>query len=141
LIIGEKFMSAKPLAEAYEKLKELRRQGESAPEVQSTIGHQLRAMYDVVRQGVPDRFAELIRKLDAASDVAGESGKSANLVRNLEIKTLADRIFGDEEKAEAWLHRPNASLSGQRPMDLLQDELGTAVVREMLERIDHGIFA
>jgi Protein of unknown function (DUF2384)/Anti-sigma factor NepR len=134
-------MSAKPLAEVYEKLKELRRQGESAPEVQSTIGHQLRAMYDVVRQGVPDRFAELIRKLDAASDVAGESGKSANLVRNLEIKTLADRICGDEEKAEAWLHRPNASLSGQKPMDLLKDELGTAVVREMLERIDHGIFA
>ena len=36
------------------------------PEIQSRIGHQLRAMYDdVVRQGVPDRFAELIRKLDA----------------------------------------------------------------------------
>jgi putative toxin-antitoxin system antitoxin component (TIGR02293 family) len=142
LIIGEKFMSAKPLAEAYEKLKELRRQGESAPEVQSRIGQQLREIYsDVVRQGVPDRFAELIRKLDTASEVAGESGRSANLVRNLEIKTLADRIFGDEEKAEAWLHRPNASLSGQRPMDLLKDELGTAVVREMLEQIDHGIFA
>ena len=37
------------------------------PEIQSRIGHQLRAMYDdIVRQGVPDRFAELIRKLDAA---------------------------------------------------------------------------
>ena len=36
-------------------------------EIQSRIGHQLRAMYDdVVRQGVPDRFAELIRKLDGA---------------------------------------------------------------------------
>jgi len=35
------------------------------PEIQARIGHQLRAMYDdVVRQGVPDRFAELIRKLD-----------------------------------------------------------------------------
>jgi hypothetical protein len=34
-------------------------------EIQSRIGHQLRAMYDdVVRQGVPDRFAELVRKLD-----------------------------------------------------------------------------
>jgi hypothetical protein len=34
-------------------------------EIQSRIGHQLRAMYDdIVRQGVPDRFAELIRKLD-----------------------------------------------------------------------------
>jgi len=97
---------------------------------------------DVVRQGVPERFAELIRKLDAASDVAGESGKSANLVRNLEIKTLADRIFGDEEKAEAWLHRPNASLSGQRPMDLLKDELGTAVVREIrtLGKLAQGSF-
>jgi len=34
-------------------------------EIQARIGHQLRAMYDdVVRQGVPDRFVELIRKLD-----------------------------------------------------------------------------
>ena len=62
------------------------------------------------------------------------------MVRNLEIKTFADRIFGDEEKAEAWLHRSNPSLSGQKPMDLLKD-VGTAVVRELLERMDHGIFA
>jgi hypothetical protein len=42
------------------------KQGGLNAEIQSRIGHQLRAMYDdVVRQGVPDRFAELIRKLDA----------------------------------------------------------------------------
>ena len=41
------------------------KQGGLNAEIQSRIGHQLRAMYDdVVRQGVPDRFAELIRKLD-----------------------------------------------------------------------------
>lgn len=40
-------------------------------EIQSRIGHQLRAMYDdVVRQGVPDRFAELIKKLDAPGPTA-----------------------------------------------------------------------
>jgi uncharacterized protein (DUF2384 family) len=33
------------------------------------------------------------------------------------------------------------SLGGQVPSDLLKDELGGAVVREMLEQIDHGIFA
>ena len=39
------------------------KQGGLNAEIQSRIGHQLRAMYDdVVRQGVPDRFAELIRK-------------------------------------------------------------------------------
>jgi Anti-sigma factor NepR len=47
-------------------MKEVKKQGGLNAEIQSRIGHQLRAMYDdVVRQGVPDRFAELIRKLDA----------------------------------------------------------------------------
>ena len=43
------------------------RQGGLNAEIQARIGHQLRAMYDdVVRQGVPERFADLIRKLDVA---------------------------------------------------------------------------
>jgi hypothetical protein len=34
-------------------------------ETQQKIGQQLRAMYDdVVRQGVPDRFADLLKRLD-----------------------------------------------------------------------------
>jgi hypothetical protein len=116
-------MSAKPLAEVYEKLKESRRQGEADADIQSKIGDQLGEMYDdVIKPGLPERMADLI-------------------VRSLDIKTLANRVFGEEDKAEAWLGRPNASLSGQRPVDLLRDELGAAVVREMLERIDHGIFA
>ena len=47
-------------------------------EIQSRIGHQLRAMYDdVVRQGVPDRFADLIRKLDAPQGgVGGDQAKN-----------------------------------------------------------------
>lgn len=50
--------------------------GGLTPEIQSRIGHQLRAMYDdVVRQGVPDRFAELIKKLDApAAGSQNENG-------------------------------------------------------------------
>ncbi|QIB36245.1 hypothetical protein G3A50_12555 [Ancylobacter pratisalsi] len=36
-------------------------------EIQAKIGQHLRAMYDdVVRQGVPDRFMDLLAKLDAA---------------------------------------------------------------------------
>jgi hypothetical protein len=53
------------------------KQGGLNAEIQSRIGHQLRAMYDdVVRQGVPERFAELIRKLDAteASPQVGTTG-------------------------------------------------------------------
>jgi len=137
-------MSAKPLAEVYEKLKEHRRQGEVSFE-ESRTGRQLRAMAEeILRQDPPEHLAELTRKLLrqlSPNDVVDKADQSLNLARTLDIKTLADRVFGEEEKAEAWLHRPNASLSGQRPVDLLEDELGAAVVREMLERIDHGIFA
>ena len=55
-----------------------RRQGGLNAEIQSRIGHQLRAMYDdVVRQGVPDRFADLIRKLDqpGAAQAGGDTDK------------------------------------------------------------------
>jgi hypothetical protein len=56
------------------------KQGGLNAEIQSRIGHQLRAMYDdVVRQGVPDRFAELIRKLDVPKSdpqVDGAGGKN-----------------------------------------------------------------
>jgi hypothetical protein len=39
--------------------------GRLGRDVQGKIGQQLRAMYDdVVNDGVPDRFAEMLRKLD-----------------------------------------------------------------------------
>jgi len=38
-------------------------------DIQAKIGEQLRAMYDdVVSQGVPDRFAELLKRLDQPDD-------------------------------------------------------------------------
>ncbi|GIK97732.1 MAG: hypothetical protein BroJett029_19410 [Alphaproteobacteria bacterium] len=39
--------------------------GRLGREVQTKIGQQLRAMYDdVVKQGVPDRFTDLLKQLD-----------------------------------------------------------------------------
>jgi Anti-sigma factor NepR len=40
------------------------------PDIKAKIGQQLRAMYsDVVNQGVPDRFSEILRRLDHADEV------------------------------------------------------------------------
>jgi hypothetical protein len=37
------------------------------PEIRARIGRQLRAMYDdVVNQGVPDKFAEMLKNLDVS---------------------------------------------------------------------------
>ena len=114
-------MATMPLAEAYEKLKELRRQGVSQSD-------EVRSIYrEVSQRWLTSK--EWVRSID-----------EERVVRFIEIKTLAERVFGDPAKADAWMSRANPGLSGQRTLDLLKDELGAAVVREMLERIDHGIF-
>jgi putative toxin-antitoxin system antitoxin component (TIGR02293 family) len=151
-------MGARPLAELYERLKEMRRRGGSreglserptepydktgaTPQPGAVAGQKpdwRAAIADLIKAlGIDDSMAA--RKA-LASELGGVE-TSASVVRNLEMRVLADRIFGDEAKAEAWLNRPNPSLSGQKPVDLLDDELGAAVVRETLEQIDHGIFA
>ena len=43
--------------------------GRLGRDVQSKIGQQLRAMYDnVVSEGVPDRFTDMLRQLDQAQN-------------------------------------------------------------------------
>lgn len=132
-------MSGTPLADAYEKLKELRRLGgDQSTQAHPDIVASLEDAYSVLIEAGERETAQLLRVVIIE---LGLPEKSGSLVRTLEIKTLAERVFGDTAKAEAWLRRPNRSLSGQKPVDLLRDELGAAVVRELLERIDHGIFA
>jgi putative toxin-antitoxin system antitoxin component (TIGR02293 family) len=84
---------------------------------------------------------KIVRARAAKTAAHKTAAQKHELFRALEIQALAERIFADGKKAEAWLRRPNTSMSGQIPFDLMQDELGAAVVREALEQIDHGIFA
>jgi len=125
-------MSMKPLAEAYERLKERRRRGGMAFASESNA-----------EAIAADRSVEILPRLEIKlpRDVLNIVDDEASRARIFDILILADRVFSDKDKAEAWLNRPNTSLSGQKPADLLKDELGAAVVREMLERIDSGIFA
>ena len=47
------------------ELSQRKARGRLGRDVQSKIGQQLRAMYDnVVSEGVPDRFSEVLRQLD-----------------------------------------------------------------------------
>jgi hypothetical protein len=52
--------------------------GRLGRDVQSKIGQQLRAMYDdVVNDGVPDRFVEMLQKLDQNNDEKDKDKGSA----------------------------------------------------------------
>ena len=48
-------------------------------DVQSKIGQQLRSMYDnVVSEGVPDRFSEMLRQLDQQQAQPDQKDKEVN---------------------------------------------------------------
>ena len=68
---------------------------------------------------------------------AEESERLARLAR---ILAAAESVFGNEEKARAWLARENRALA-QVPMTLLDTDLGTQIVLDELGRIAHGTFA
>ena len=54
-------------------------------------------------------------------------------------KAQAVSVFGAEDKATTWLQRPNRALNGERPIQLLDTDLGARQVEDVLGRIEHGI--
>jgi putative toxin-antitoxin system antitoxin component (TIGR02293 family) len=67
-----------------------------------------------------------------------ETDKALRLAR---IAEMANKVFGDKEKAHRWLRKSKRSLDGHAPLTYLSSETGARVVEEMLFRIESGILA
>ncbi len=52
------------------------------------------------------------------------------------IVAKAGMVLGSREAAESWLLRPAMGLDQQRPLDLLQTELGFLTVEDYLTRLN-----
>ena len=64
-----------------------------------------------------------------------ESDCAARVARGL---MLAERTFGNRDKAHRWLHRSLGSLGGHAPMDLIRTDAGPRVVESLLASIAWG---
>jgi putative toxin-antitoxin system antitoxin component (TIGR02293 family) len=62
-------------------------------------------------------------------------------VRLARVAELAERVFGDKEKAYRWLRKPKRTLGLAAPLTYLASEAGARLVEDMLWRIDYGFFA
>jgi putative toxin-antitoxin system antitoxin component (TIGR02293 family) len=63
------------------------------------------------------------------------------LYRLVRVQALAELVFGDAERARAWLHSPKERLGGATPMAYTADTLGFEAVQAWLYEIDQGWFA
>jgi putative toxin-antitoxin system antitoxin component (TIGR02293 family) len=70
-----------------------------------------------------------------------EPGESDRLVRTARIVAWAIEVLGSKEKAGAWLDRPNRALGGEKPLSLLDTEIGAEQIENVLGRMEHGAYS
>jgi putative toxin-antitoxin system antitoxin component (TIGR02293 family) len=81
----------------------------------------------------------LTRRLSAASVLTpAESDRTARMAR---VYANAVELIGDEENAIGWLNTANRALGGERPIDLLDTDLGSRTVEDILGRIAYGVYS
>lgn len=78
------------------------------------------------------------RKSKAESLTQEETGR---WLRAAKVQALALEVFGDQQKAITWLHKPRQRFADQSAMQILQSEAGAQLVEDMLNQIDAGYFA
>ncbi len=66
-----------------------------------------------------------------------ESDKVMRLSRLLEHAT---NVFGNIEKARAWLKHPQYGLGGAVPLDYAETEIGAREVDNLLGRIEYSVY-
>jgi putative toxin-antitoxin system antitoxin component (TIGR02293 family) len=63
---------------------------------------------------------------------------SQTTARLSHVLALAERVWGSESEAIAWLHQAHAELRGSTPYSLLRTEAGGRAVEALLGALDHG---
>lgn len=58
-----------------------------------------------------------------------------------DIYSYGYEVFGDQDKFNEWIFRPNRSLAGQTPYDLLDNQYGRDEVKNIIGRIDFGVYS
>lgn len=70
-----------------------------------------------------------------------QADESDRLCRLARIAAQAEDVLGDAARAARWLRAPNRALGRQAPLALLDTDLGSRQVEEVLGRIEHGVFS
>lgn len=55
-----------------------------------------------------------------------------------DIEKLATEIFGNGEKAAAWLRKPMRQFAGKSPLEALNEQGNAQVIRDLLHGLDSG---
>ena len=131
----------------------------------SLVNEQIESNYDFITQADKGVTATAINNFKSYFDITREEtaailnvssptlyrwiSSNKNLSRNTSIQLLeltdlfllGSEIFNSKEDFIKWLKLPNQSIGGMEPMHLLEFPGGFSKVRDLLGRIEHGVFS
>jgi putative toxin-antitoxin system antitoxin component (TIGR02293 family) len=116
-------------------------------------------LIELIEQGLPPDTADALREFaDLTTAEFGEiiphrslsrarsrgrlsPEQSDRIIRAIRIYTIAHEVFGNREKANRWVRRPNRALAGRTPISLLRTNIGADLVEDVLNRIAYGVYS
>jgi putative toxin-antitoxin system antitoxin component (TIGR02293 family) len=130
--------SAKPVIQmtAYEKMS-LARLGVSKKGLE-TLKHTIDVDYDALAKALSVTRATLINK---KGEEKFNPQLSERIVGLAEIYSYGYEVFDDPNRFNRWMQRPNQALNGQAPYDLLDSQFGREEVKNVIGRIDYGVYS
>ena len=66
--------------------------------------------------------------------------ESDRVLRIVRILSSAESVYGNRERALAWLRKSHPRLEGRSPLSLVKTDTGSRIVEELLIQIDEGIY-
>jgi putative toxin-antitoxin system antitoxin component (TIGR02293 family) len=67
--------------------------------------------------------------------------ESDKVMRFSRLLSQATELFGDVDKARAWLKHPQRGLGGAIPLDYAETEIGAQEVEKLLGRMKYGVYS
>ena len=68
-------------------------------------------------------------------------GESERLYRSCHLLNLAEKVLESKEHAQIWLRTPKKALNGETPYEFCDTSPGYKEVKDLLGRIEHGVFS
>lgn len=124
------------LRTAMEKM-ELVREGVSKRELEN-LKERTGLDYDDLAVVLPATRATLISRKGNEKFNASVSDAIVSLA---DIYSHGYEVFGDKERFNDWMFRPLQALNGETPFSLLDNQFGREEVRDLIGRIEYGVYS
>lgn len=94
--------------------------------------------YDKLSTLLATARATLINKKGTEQFSASLSEKIVSIA---DVYSYGFEVFGDETKFNEWVFKPNRALGGKQPFELLDNQFGREEVKNLIGRIEYGVYS